>query len=121
MSGKDYPSDDDLLAIEKWEVTWDSSGTRPYYAPFFALLASLWWMPDWGWHEYDGIEDGQPIRVFHLSTGGWSGNESLIDAFSRNFIVWSQTFSVHKRGGHYEFRIPRRVEEPTPPPAGRTP
>lgn len=106
MSDDDYPSDEDLLQIEQWECAWDASGKHPYFAPFFELLKSHWWMPDWGWREYDGSDDGDPVHVYHISTGGWSGNESLLGAMQRNFIVWSLTFNTHRRGGHYEFWIP---------------
>lgn len=104
--GYDYPEDEQLQRVTAWSPTWDKAGKKPHYDAWFEFIKSLWWMPDWGWREYEGFDEDEPVRIFHISTGGWSGNEDLIDAMSDNFICWSQTFSVHRTGGHYEFRIP---------------
>lgn len=104
-----YPTDEELARVKGWKVNWLNDGTFPLYGGWFKFIRSLWWMPSWGWSEFDGKEEGDPIHVFNISTGGWSGNEDIINAMAENFINWSQTFYVHKRGGHYEFRIPRLV------------
>jgi len=98
----DYPTDDDLQRIREWSGDDDRA--------LLAFVKSRWWAADWGWHEYDGVSDGMrgvhPMRVYLISTGGWSGNELLIDALkdSRSFLWWRSWYS-HRRGGHYEFRV----------------
>lgn len=110
--GYDYPDEATLSRIATWEIAWEDKGTFPLYGPWFAFIKAHWWMPDWGWQEFDGEDDGRPARVYHISTGGWSGNESLLSAMRDNFVCYGLTFYVHKRGGHYEFRMPRRVAMP---------
>jgi hypothetical protein len=107
--GYDYPEDDDLERIEKWRIEWLNDGKHPVYGPWFDAIKALWWMPEWGWTEEDGSDDlhERPVRIYSISTGGWSGNESLIGAMERNFICWSQTFVQMRRGGHYVFYAPR--------------
>jgi hypothetical protein len=114
-----YPEDEDLKRVAEHKCEWLNDGKHPVFSPWFALIKSMWWMPDWGWHEFDGFDDGDPVRVLNISTGGWSGNESLIGAMRQNFIGWSMTFYSIRRGGHYEFRFPRLVESPQSGPHGR--
>lgn len=37
------------------------------------------------------------------STGGWSGNESIIGAMQKNRMVWNFLWEQSRRGGHYVF------------------
>lgn len=86
-----------LQAIEQWE-------SDPTAA--LAFVRKHWWSADWGWDESDGTDEfKQPIRVYRISTGGWEGNEALIDAMRKNFVLWSMTWYSTRRGGHYEFRV----------------
>ena len=64
---------------------------------WFAFIKSRWWAADWGWTEEAG--------VYHISTGGWSGNEALIAAMRDNVPLWWATWESARRGGHYEFRV----------------
>ena len=53
----------------------------------------------------DGIDDfDKPIKIVAFSTGGWSGQEALVNAVEHGlpgtFYLWSW-----RRGGHYEFRV----------------
>lgn len=92
MDADGYPDETDLQRIRDWPLE-DLPG-------LFAFLRSLWWLPDWGW-----AQDG---RRFSISTGGWSGNESLIAALEANDMAWLLTWRSSRRGGHYEFEIPER-------------
>lgn len=92
-----YPTDEELDRITKWEAGWIEC---------FAFIKSCWWAADWGWTEFDGADDfGRPQRVYMISTGGWSGNESILQAMRSNFILWSLAWKEHRRGGHYIFTL----------------
>lgn len=85
----DYPCEHDLKLIREW------SGDDP--AGWLTFIRGIWWMPDWGW----SIEDDAHC----VSTGGWSGNESIIAAMEDNVSLWFLTWESTRRGGHYEFRV----------------
>ena len=63
----------------------------------------------WGWHMFATIENGKTTRTYQISTGGWSGNESLIAAMRENHLFWSLCWYQSRRGGHYTFHV---VEPP---------
>lgn len=92
-----YPTDAALERVKTWPFT-DLPG-------LFAFLRSIWWAADWGWHEEVTETQGVPVRRFHVSTGGWSGNEDIIDTFEHNFLCWSQSWVSVRRGGHYVFEV----------------
>lgn len=98
-----YPTDAQLRRIVGWPYT-DPAG-------WLAFARSIWWSADWGWHVYDGIDDfGMPITVHLVSTAGLSGNAEVLDAMESNLSLWGMTWYSHRRGGHYEFRVPRRAQ-----------
>jgi len=95
----EYPTDEQLDAVKSWDFR------AATVTAWFQFIKTIWWMPDWGWHEYDGVDDFEHrIRVYHISTGGWSGNESIISAMVGT-VGWMVSFYQHRRGGHYEFRV----------------
>lgn len=100
MSTDPYPTEDELDKVKVW----------PYNDPHGLLnyLRDLWWQPEWGWTEYEGKEQGDPVRVVMASTGGWSGNEDLMGALASNFVLYSQMFVSYRRGGHYHLQIPAK-------------
>lgn len=54
-------------------------------------------------------------NTVQMSTGGWSGNEDVIDALQRNCVAWSLCWVMSRAGGGYEFEIPVNFHaEPTP-------
>lgn len=90
-----YPTEDTLIKIEKFVF-----GPHFMNLPdFVELIRENWWCCDWGF-KLD-METG----FLELHTGGWSGNEDLIDAMKRNkwFFVYFWEKSV--RGGHYWFEL----------------
>lgn len=98
MSDDGYPTPTVLTQIKQW--TGDP-------ADALAFVKEHWWHPDWGWSESDEVNDeGAVEHVYHVSTGGWSGNESLIAAMQSNFVLWARMWQVTRRSGHYEFRLP---------------
>lgn len=99
-----YPTDHALLIIEKWHWS-DPTG-------WFKFIEGIWWMPSFGWRENVGgidkwteqeLED-TTVR-YHISTLGWSGNESIIGSMKTNIILWGDTWVQSRRGGHYIFEV----------------
>jgi hypothetical protein len=45
------------------------------------------------------------VLLLHISTGGWSGNEDIIQELLSNQMVKMLTYTSWRRGGHYEFEI----------------
>lgn len=88
-----YPTDEFLEQIENF----NPYGVKNGISDLFDIIIEAWY--------YDGpyaIKDGGTVK---LSTGGWSGNESIIGALKANFFVWSFCWVSSRRGGHYEFEI----------------
>ena len=72
------------------------------------LLASLrevWMYPTY-WDEEDGVDIlDRPVHRYHVSTAGWSGNESLIEALRNHWIFWMRFWVEERAGGHFIFEI----------------
>lgn len=97
-----YPTKEELDRIEAWPITGD-------WRECFAFIKSCWWSPSWGWSEEAYGNDG---TIYRISTGGWSGNEDIIDAMQDNMILWAMCWREHRVGGHYVFRsMSMSVEE----------
>jgi len=90
MDSNGYPDVEELTKIKEWPYK-DCTGLMAY-------VESLWRNPDWGWKR-----DG---NTYAISTGGWSGNEDLINAMGDNLLFWALCWVESKRGGHYTFEIP---------------
>jgi hypothetical protein len=88
FDGDGYPTEDALLQVARHDTLKDLDG-------FLALIQALWSYPD------RFVLDGDTL---YLSTGGWSGNESVISSMKQNFFF----FIAHKewkRGGHFWFDL----------------
>lgn len=97
MSDMSYPTEEELDRIR----TWDSAEG---FGPLMEYIKSLWAYADWGWSERG--------HTFHISTGGWSGNEQLIAAMMENDVFWWLCWVWSRQGGHYGFEVPERMWEP---------
>lgn len=88
------------------------------------FIKNLWQYNDWGWKEKESSEFRHKEGILYsLSTGGWSGNESLINALRSNKNhFWSFYWKESHKGGHYKFFIPHRKEDTDgiPKPTGKT-
>jgi hypothetical protein len=91
----EYPTDEQLATLEHWPVG-DPYGWLDY-------AWSLWWNREWGWPKL-----AEPGIICDVSTGGWSGNESIVDAMGKS-ILWAVTWETSRRGGHYQFKLPDRA------------
>lgn len=83
-----YPEEEELDKIRTWTG-------KPH--ELFDFIRSIWWANEWGFHQ-----DG---NKYSLSTGGWSGNESIIAAMRENQIFWLMYWESSRRGGHYTFEV----------------
>lgn len=110
-----YPSEESLEVIKSWDLI-DAS-----YKKVHALLdfvQALWEYPDrFYWYKSlyrkpyklmksDGTPDKTKYRKLYLSTGGWSGNESIIRSLQENPLFWALYWEKSTVGGHYWFVIP---------------
>ena len=95
MLGNSYPSDKEIETVENWK-----------FDDFFGLIEYL--QIRWKWSDYIRLEpDGSSVAI---STGGWSGHETLIGALKRNKNHWWMMYwRSSERGGHYVFE-PRPEE-----------
>lgn len=108
MDEDGYPDEEELKRIREWD--WKDP------AGLFAFIKARWYMPDWGWHEETGVDDVITTKRgtwFRISTAGWSGNESIMEAWEANHMIWTLFWVSSRRGGHFEFF----VADDWPPPA----
>lgn len=96
MNEDGYPEEDELKQIQEWDWK-DSIGLLEF-------VRERWMYADCGYWERDGL-------TYRISTGGWSGNESLIAALQENRPVWMFCWQSSRRGGHYEFEIPAALRK----------
>jgi hypothetical protein len=102
------------MVMEKMEATFDKDGyptdgfldqVAAYDViqgdPYELVNAVL---EGWKWPEYVSMEK----NVLTLHTGGWSGNESIIQALRENQMFWILYWQESRRGGHYKFELPEK-------------
>jgi hypothetical protein len=92
MSDDEYPTEEELEQIRQWKIQTVDDGEK-----LLEFVKSIWWMPSFGWLQREGR--------YHLSTGGWSGNEEIIAALKENAIFWLMYWESSNRGGHYCFEL----------------
>ena len=89
-----YPCEHFLKEISEWDFEKKSVNE------FLELLRSLW--------KYEGFDFdffSHYFNCFNLRTGGWSGNEAIIQAMQENRIFWAMCWQESRRGGHYKFDL----------------
>ena len=96
-----YPTEDWLEFLRKWTP---ETGCA-YQHIFDSLLHFGLWMPERCLRvkkPYKGYQK------FEIHTGGWSGNEDVVDAILSNFLL-RHLFGYYKWeiGGHHYFRMKR--------------
>ena len=60
------------------------------------------------WRDMARLSHGDPATL-ELHTGGWSGNEDIIDKLS-DTLFWMICWESTRRGGHYYFEIPKYLQ-----------
>ena len=86
-----YPTESTLDAIRSWDVTTDGIQS------LIEFCIQAWYGPDM---TYKNASD-----EYEFHTGGWSGNESIIEAMQENRLFWALSWYSSKRGGHYLFKL----------------
>ena len=95
---EEYPTDEDLGLISNWSIK-DITG-------WFDYVQSVWALTKWKIEDATDDITERPVTRYTISTGGWSGNEELIGAMQRNWLMWNVTWVQSNRGGHYIFQDP---------------
>jgi len=97
-----YPTEESL---ERLRQAINDDDTKKAIKAFYAALKENHW-PDWCGPEQ--IEKhGELMDVWGYHTGGWSGNESIIEVLQDS--IWFHLFlQRYDRGGHYYFDPPSR-------------
>lgn len=89
-----YPTEETLETIEKW----DYISTGP--VPLLEYVVENW---NYGIHE-----SWFKAETFSLATGGWSGNEDVLEALRNNFLFWAMHWDSSHRGGKVVFHLTRQ-------------
>ena len=100
FDGYGYPTEETLRKIERWSHT----------DGFENLLKYV----DKAWNKLYGsviIQSFDDSIVYRFITGGWSGNESIINALANNHVFWSLSWLKSERGGVHEFRVVEIIEK----------
>jgi len=88
MDEHGYPTQSELDKIKSW--SWeDFTGLMDY-------IKYLWKYPQY-WEQND--------NEYSISTGGWSGNEDIIQAMKENIMFWSCCWYQSTRSGHHIFKL----------------
>ena len=90
----EYPEDEELEFIRKFEGN---------YHDLMDYVNDIWKYADIGYYKTERIIDEiskKPQTEYSLSTGGWSGNEEIIEAMMDNPLFWMFCWYSSKRGGN---------------------
>jgi hypothetical protein len=90
-----YPEMHELENIKNWPHE-DPEGLMDY-------CISMWM-----WGSEESIK--RPNGVYRFATGGWSGNESIIEALGENTLFWMMHWESSHRGGLHIFKIQKGDE-----------
>ena len=99
MDKEGYPDTHDLDRIRTWD---------PKLAHGLAdFVRGLW-----NWQHMAMLHCGPDgkIWVLDLRTGGWSGNENIVEAMRANTVFWAMCWQMSDSGGHHVFEI-RKIKE----------
>ena len=95
MLDKDnYPDEVSLKEIKEWDIL--KHGVQ-------GLLDLI--EDNTHWKDRQIHQTGKRVIRYEYHTGGWSGNEDVIDALRHNFLFWSMFWEKTTKGGHYYFKI----------------
>ena len=95
----EYHTEKELKQIQNWDVK-DAHN-------LVNRLRDMWqyndyFIENWG---LDHIHNERPVLMLELHTGGWSGNEDIIEALQKHKLFWMMWWWKTERGGHYYFEV----------------
>jgi len=94
LDKNNYPDEQSLKEIAEWDIL--KQGIRG----LLVLVEENTNWPDWAFSI-----KGKRVLRFEYHTGGWSGNEDVINALQENILFWAMYWQKSEAGGHYYFRI----------------
>ena len=95
----EYPTEEELKKIKNWKGS---------FKGLWEYITDIW---HWGDSMYKIYKYGGKYRM-EIHTGGWSGNEDIIEAWEHSkclFFFISHTKWL--RGGHYYFEFGKDIWE----------
>jgi hypothetical protein len=104
MDAQGYPTDETLRMIREWPIERFSDCEA-----LLEFVGRAWWHPEMFQRTARRRRPHPSLLPRHrwtVSTGGWSGNESLIDALEAHETFWHMCWESSRRGGHFEFEVP---------------
>lgn len=99
IAAEGYPTEAALDKIRAWGFR--SDHVIEDSLALMEFVRTLWWHPTL-------FTIGHNSWVVH--TGGWSGNESLIEALQDNAVFWSFCWFASQRGGTHRFLFPGETD-----------
>ena len=91
---KTHPTKSEIETIIHWDIL--NLGV----SDLIELIEDVW-SKDYGRF----IRRGRRVLQLELHTGGWSDNESIIEALKNNTLFWCSFWRKSVVGGHYYFKI----------------
>ena len=91
LDENNYPDEESLEKIRKWDI---------FKQGVSGLLELI--EENTNWADRQIYQGKRGKYIYH--TGGWSGNEDVIEALTHT-TFWFLFWQMSKRGGHYYFRI----------------
>ena len=93
-----YPTEETLKAITEWK----------YKDGWYELLDFV--NEAWHWRDFVQCEIvkntfSEYVLKFRCVTGGWSGNEDIIEALQKNAMFWAMCWKESHRGGKHVFEV----------------
>ena len=97
LDENNYPDEESLKQVKDWDVL--TKGVD-------GLLDLI--EENTNWADRQIHREGKSVIRYDYHTGGWSGNEDVIEAMMHNFLFWSLSWEKSTRGGHYYFKIRKK-------------
>ena len=97
LDSDNYPDKKSLNEIKNWDIS--KKGID-------GLLDLIEENTNWADRQIE--RSGKNVIRFVYHTGGWSGNEDVIEALQSNFLFWLMAWKKSIRGGHYYFKIEKK-------------
>lgn len=100
LDNQGYPTEEFLQFIKDYKP----DNSLPILKFIKDILFKSWWMSDCCFKLHRKYKS---IQKLELHTGGWSGNEELINAIKANIYLthFKMQYVMWKTGGHYYFEI----------------